>query len=109
MNQDNNNAQFEEDDFTQSRGGFMERQVLGSPKKPKMVNWLINKGIVKDESVGVKILIVLAVLFFTLSWFLVFGFPSFNGSQSEEERLRNLSPQVREFYEKNNNINANTR
>lgn len=71
---------------------FQSRAIFGEPKTPKMVTFLINKGIVKNERAAGQLLLVLCIFFFFLTVY-IYAVYVFRITQSEpaplsEETLR---------------------
>lgn len=60
------------DDENNNYTGYRSRQILGNPVVPKSVEFLVNKNIVKSESAAYKILTVLIIIFFGLSFIIFF-------------------------------------
>lgn len=58
--------QFEEE-YGDSGFHIRSRKILGDPTTPTMINFLLQKKIVKDEKQAVVVLIVLIVIFLSLS------------------------------------------
>jgi hypothetical protein len=62
--------QFEENDTS----AFRSRTILGNAETPKMINFLINKGIVKDQKTAGKLLLVLCAVFILTSIYILAAF-----------------------------------
>ncbi|MEI6490187.1 MAG: hypothetical protein WCO16_00285 [bacterium] len=68
----NSPVQFTEEDV------YKSRSILGQPRTPKIVDFLVKKGFVKDESTAGKLLFLLSIVFLLfalgISIFYVSGF-----------------------------------
>jgi len=53
-------------DFQEEQSYRMSRPVRSSP----IITWMLNKGVIKDEAQGNKILLAVAIVFFVLSIYL---------------------------------------
>ena len=62
-----------EEDKTGIDSRFQSRVILGRPETPKMVAFMINKGIIKNEKTAGNVLIVISAVFF-LSAIFIFGY-----------------------------------
>ncbi len=90
--------EFEENNLSQNNR-FQSRVVLGIPQTPGMVNFLMSKGVIKNEKQAGNLLLVLTGLFFlsAIVIFVVYVWqPSFlQGSPKPsplQERLQNRVP-----------------
>lgn len=72
--------QFEED-YGDSRFHIRSRKLLGDPTTPTMINFLLDKKIAKNEKQAMIILLVVIVIFLSLSTFII------NKSLSNNEEL----------------------
>lgn len=63
--------EFESDQF---QSQYRSRSVLGQPQVPGMANWLIKKGVIKEEASAGKILIGIVVFNFILAIALIYYF-----------------------------------
>ena len=86
------NLEFEEEKFKSP-------VIFGQSKTPKMVSFLIKKGIVKSEKTAGTFLMVLSLVFFSLSIFIfvyfVLGIKTFSRSSQVPNNLGNLPPEIR--------------
>lgn len=60
-----------EDEYGDAKFHIRSRKILGEPTTPTMVNFLLNKGIVKNEKQAVIVLISTIVVFMSLSIFII--------------------------------------
>jgi hypothetical protein len=65
-----NDIQFEED-YGDSGFHIRSRKLLGEPTTPTMINFLLQKKIVKNEKQAMFILIIFILLFLSLSIFII--------------------------------------
>lgn len=70
MQVDNSEIQFE-DEYGESGFHIRSRKILGEPTTPTMVNFLLNKGIVKNEKQATIILLICIFVFLGLSIFIL--------------------------------------
>jgi len=63
-------VEFPGEKYNQSAG-------FGSKKTPTMVRWIMKTGLVKDKTQANIVLVVIAVVFFALTWWLIAGGYSF--------------------------------
>lgn len=66
----NEEIQFEEE-YGNSEFHIKSRKILGEPTTPTMINFLLEKGIVKNEKQATFLLIVCIVIFLSLSIFII--------------------------------------
>ncbi len=64
-------VEFESDQF---QNQFRSRTVLGQPQIPGMANWLMKKGIIKEEASAGKILIGIIIFNFLVAGLLIYYF-----------------------------------
>lgn len=65
-----NDIQFEED-YGDSGFHIRSRKLLGEPTTPTMINFLLQKKIVKNEKQAMIVLVILIVIFLSLSAFII--------------------------------------
>ncbi len=70
MQVDNSDIQFEEE-YGNTEFHFKSRKILGEPTTPTMVNFLLNKGIVKNEKQATIVLLLCILIFLGLSVFIL--------------------------------------
>ncbi|MFA6297334.1 MAG: hypothetical protein WC629_02110 [Candidatus Paceibacterota bacterium] len=80
---------------------YKSRDILNKGKTPKMVSFLIKKGIVKDEKQANVFLVIISIIFLLVSIFIfayfVFGIRNpFAKQPSPAEQFKNLPPEVRD-------------
>jgi K+-transporting ATPase A subunit len=87
-NNTNNNSSVS---FDESNNFMKSRDILGEPKIPSMVNFLIRRGIVKNPNQAMYILFFIIILFIALSIFLIFKSttvpPAFPDSKSNSSNI----------------------
>ena len=78
---------------------FKSTVIFGNQKTPRMVSFLIKKGLVKSEKTAGTFLIVLSLTFFSLSIFIfvyfVLGIKTFSKPAQAPTNFQNLPPEVR--------------
>ena len=65
------NVQFETDQFQEQ---YKSHSVMGQPQIPAMANWLMKKGIIKNESTAGFFLTSIVIINFTLTALLIYYF-----------------------------------
>ena len=80
---------------------YKSRIILEKGKTPKMVSFLIKKGIVKSEKQASVLLVAISTFFFLISIFIfayyVFGIRNpFAKQPSPSETFKNLPPEIRD-------------
>jgi len=102
--------EFEEENIRSS--GFQSRNIMRQPQTPSMVKWLVKSGVVKNDAVGGKVLLIIACTFFVVTIFVIGYFvldirPGRNSPQNSYERMtpeqwEKLSPQIRDRINRTN-------
>lgn len=81
---------------------FKSRAIFGELRTPRMVTWLVKKGIVKSEMMAGKILLILTTLCFVLAILIsssfFFGFSI--GSEKREKNGSKSSMHTGEAFQK---------
>lgn len=65
-----NDIQFE-NEYENNDFHIRSRKILGEPTTPTMINFLLNKGVVKTEKQATILLGITIVIFITLSTFII--------------------------------------
>jgi hypothetical protein len=59
--------------FDENKYKIKSHVVLGQPESPKMVRYLISKGIVKSEKQALNILLILMLISISLTIFIIYN------------------------------------
>lgn len=86
-----NQIQFEGEN---GQGTFRSRDIFGAPTTPKMISFMIKKGIAKDEKTAGNMLIGMAVSFVVLAVIImtvfVWGYNPSEQKMSKEDYIRSI-------------------
>lgn len=73
---------------------FKSRAILGEPRTPGMVTWLVKKGIVKSELVAGRVLLTITIVSFVLAILISSSFLFGFSIGSEKTARKTLKPSI---------------